>query len=44
MFTRQKKLQPLAKIMGDRDARPATPGELKAKVMALHVAFGGRDG
>lgn len=44
LFTRQKKMQPLRNIldrMEGKPIQPATPDQLRVKVMALHAAFGG---
>lgn len=42
MFTRMKKIPDLDRLMGDTPRR-ASEAELRAKVIAINAAFGGRD-
>ena len=43
VFTRQKRIPPLQRVMGTGQQRPASPDVLMAKVQALNMAFGGKD-
>jgi hypothetical protein len=43
VFTRQKRIPPLDRVMGTGKRQPASPDALMAKVIALNAAFGGKD-